>query len=162
MMSRITLHLKAHRDLCEGVICSNVMHNRFSDRRFPMPGASIMVFAPTRRNARVKLPPHATFARGRHNFTSMTLGDESFMTDAFSMTTTEGVTAVRTWQLPELEGPVMDGGAVRQRPSDIDELHESGVVSDEETPKDVTMSGCVVQELENGCGQRGEHATSKY
>ncbi|KAH9968344.1 hypothetical protein BGW80DRAFT_1177689, partial [Lactifluus volemus] len=144
MMSRITLHLKAHRDRYEGVVYSNAMQNYSSPRRFPRPGASIMVFAPTRRNARVKSPPHAASPRGRHNFTSMALGDESFMTDVFSMTmttTTEGEAAVRTWQPPELEGPVMDG-AVLQRPTDEDEIHESGVVSDVEEPKD--KSGCVV------------------
>jgi hypothetical protein len=139
MMSRITLHLKSHRDRYEGVIYSGMMQNRFSNRRFPMPGASIMVFAQSRRNARVKPPPHAASPRGRHNWT---LGDESFMTDAFStMMTTEGVTAVRTWQAPESEVPVV-GSAVRSGPTDGDEMYESGVVGDEETSKD--MSGCVV------------------
>jgi hypothetical protein len=74
----------------------------------------------------------------------MALGDESFMTDAFLMTmttTTEGEAAVRTWQPPELEGPVMDD-AVLPRPIDGDEIHESGVVNDVEEPKD--KSGCVV------------------
>ena len=80
------------------------------------------------------------------------------MTDAFSTTmSTEGGTAVRTWKLPDFEGPVVDG-AVRSRPTDGDELYEMGVLRNEECPKD--MRGCVVQELENRCGRREEHATS--
>jgi hypothetical protein len=80
------------------------------------------------------------------------------MTDAFSTTmTTEGVTAVRTWPPPESEGPVVDS-AVGPRPTDRDELYEMGVLRNQECPKD--MRGCVVQELENRCGRREEHATS--
>ena len=127
MMSRITLHLKGYHHRRDGVIHSSPMPNRFADRFYPMPEASIIAFAPGRSVHVQSLPsPPAAFPQGRREFLPAMLGNEEpFMMDTLSMTTTiptEEPTTLsysgHTKQPPPQFG--VDGG-VRLRPTDSDE-----------------------------------------